>query len=127
MKHGMPSQRQLRVGEQVRHVLSDTLRRGSFHDEALIDTSALSISEVRMTPDLKQARAYVASLAKDQLEEALEALNQAAPYFQKELNRGLDTKFTPRVQFLADHAQEAVDRLEEIFHNLPKPAEDDTK
>lgn len=124
MKHGMPSQRQLRMGEQVRHALSDTLRRGKFHDADLIDSvSLLSINEVRMTPDLKNAKAYVSSLMDGDLDGILEALNNAASYFQKELNNKLDLKFTPRVRFIEDTSQEAVNNLERIFDNLPKSAD----
>ena len=119
MKNGMPSQRQLRMGEQVRHVLSETLRRGRFHEEILMDTSLISINEVRMTPDLKNAKAYVSQLQSENLPEILEALNRSAPYFQKDLSRRLDSKFTPRVKFIEDESQEEVNRLEAIFHNLP--------
>lgn len=121
MKNGMPSQRQLRMGEQVRHALSETLRRGKFHDADLLESvSLLSINEVRMTPDLKNAKAYVSSLTDNDLEKVLEALNNAAPYFQKELNNKLDSKFTPRVKFVEDISQEEVNKLERIFDNLPK-------
>ena len=124
MKNGMPSQRQLRMGEQVRHALSDTLRRGKFHDADLLDSVALlSINEVRMSPDLKNAKAYVSSLTENGLEKVLEALNTAAPYFQKELSNKLDAKFTPRVRFVEDISQEAVNKLERIFDNLPKSAD----
>ena len=121
MKHGMPSQRQLRMGEQVRHALSATLQRGKFHDADLLENVAmLSINEVRMTPDLKNAKAYVSSLSEADLAPVLEALNAAAPYFQKELNNKLDAKFTPRVRFVEDTSQEEVNKLERIFDNLPK-------
>lgn len=109
------------MGEQVRHALSETLQRGKFHDEDLLEhVSMLSINEVRMTPDLKHAKAYVSSLSGKDLTILLEALNAAAPYFQQELNRKLDTKFTPRVKFVADHSQEELNKLERIFDNLPK-------
>lgn len=126
MKNGMPSQRQLRMGEQVRHALVETLQRGRFHEEVLMDTSLLSINEVRMTPDLKNAKAYVSQLNSEEISEILEALNHAAPYFQKELNRKLDSKFTPRVKFIEDTSQEAVNKLERIFDNLPKTQSSET-
>ncbi len=121
MKNNMPSQRQLRMGEQVRHVLSDTLRRGKFHDVSLMESAhMLSINEVRMTPDLKNAKAYVSILGDTDLTEVLAGMNLASTYFQKELNNKLDSKFTPRVMFVQDTSQEAVNRLERIFDNLPK-------
>ncbi|MCB9965072.1 MAG: 30S ribosome-binding factor RbfA [Rhodospirillales bacterium] len=125
MKNAMPSQRQLRMGEQVRHILSETLRRGKFHDPILMDTSLLSVNEVRMTPDLRHAKAYVSLLHGENLPEILEALNRAAAYFQSELNRKIDVKFTPKVSFVEDIIQGEVNRLEEIFHNLPKAAPED--
>lgn len=124
MKHGIPSQRQLRMGEQVKHVLSDTLRRGKFHAPILMDASDLSINEVRMTPDMKQGKAYVSSVLRNDIRDYLEALNEAAPLFQKELNKKLDTKFTPRITFIEDNTQEDVARLEHIFYNLPKPVDE---
>lgn len=124
MKLGAPSQRQLRMGEQVKHILADTLRRGKFHDPVLMDAADLTVNEVRMTPDLKQARAYVSTIFQDRMPHYLEALNAAAPMFQKEINSKTDTKFTPRLSFIEDKSQEAVARLEEIFHKLPKPADE---
>ena len=59
----MSTQRQLRVGEQLRHMISETMQRGSFHEQILLDyASHISVSEVRASPDLKQATAYVVAL-----------------------------------------------------------------
>lgn len=119
-KHGMPSQRQLRVGEQVRHALIEVIQRGKFHDEVLMDAADVTINEVRMSPDLKQAKAFVSALGQDEIDHYLAALNDSAAYFQKELNRKLEIKFTPRVTFVQDKTIEQAARLEEILHNLPK-------
>ena len=73
----VPSQRQLRVGEQVRHALSDTLQRGEVRDE-LIETTVISISEVRMSPDLKVATAFVSPLGAGDAAAVVEALNRHA-------------------------------------------------
>ncbi len=67
-----PSQRQLRVGEQIRHIIAKTLQKGHFRDEILIDASAdITVTEVRPSPDLKQATAYVISLGGKDMEEYL--------------------------------------------------------
>lgn len=86
MKHrtSEPSQRQLRVGEQIRHILSETLQRGHFQSEILIEEAGLvTITEVRPSPDLKHARAYVMTLGGKQVEAILEALNDEARVFQR--------------------------------------------
>jgi ribosome-binding factor A len=125
MKHNMPSQRQLRVGEQVRHVVSETIQRGKFHEAILMDASDITVNEVRVSPDLKQAKAYVSSiLHEDKIDEYIEALNNSAPLFQKELGNKLDMKFTPRIKFVHDTSQQEVSRLEKIFDELPEYATD---
>jgi ribosome-binding factor A len=70
-----PSQRQLRVGEQIRHIIAETMQRGHFHDEALIDAGKITVTEVRVSPDLKNAKAFVMSLGGQNMEEILPALN----------------------------------------------------
>jgi len=120
-----PSQRQLRVSEQLRHIIIETLQRGHFYDKILIDQSHnVMVSEVRVTPDLKHAKTYVMSVGGDYMEELLPALNEAAPLFQKEINRKLNLKFTPKVQFVIDQSFEKVKKIDEILHNLPKPREE---
>lgn len=118
MNHG-PSQRQLRVGEQIRHIIAETLQRGHFHDNALFDHS-VTVTEVRVTPDLKNARAYVMSLGGDNMDDILPALNDEARTFQKEINRQTNLKFTPRVMFVTDDSFEEANRIEDILRNLPK-------
>lgn len=115
------TQRQLRVGEQIRHTLSETLQRGHFHDAVLIDEAPnVSVSEVRVSPDLKRATAYVITLGGKGMDEILPALNEAAPYFQKEINRQLNLKFTPRVSFVIDHSFEEAQKIERILDSLPE-------
>lgn len=118
-----PSQRQLRVGEQVRHELSQLLQRGHFKDPSLVEKSALiTVTEVRLTPDLKHAKAYVLPLGGKQsdIDELLPALNEEAKTFQSELGHALKMKFTPRVQFVTDHSFGEADRIEHILHNIKK-------
>ena len=77
-----PSQRQLRVGEQIRHIMSETLSRGDFYNEALMNMAGgITVTEVRPTPDLRQATAYVISLGGADMDSILPALNENAPVF----------------------------------------------
>lgn len=121
-----PTQRQLRVGEQLRHIITETLQRGKFHNEVLLDHApSVTVTEVRVAPDLKHAKAYVMKLGGRNMDEILPALNDCAPYFQKEIARQMTTKFTPRVRFVTDDVFDHAEHIENILHNLPKPAEPD--
>ena len=119
------SQRQLRVAEQLRHVMTETMRRGSFGDEILFHYAPkISISEVRVSPDLKNATAFVSLLGEGDLDEVLPALNEEHQEFQKDIGQKLRLKFTPRVHFKYDESIERVSRLDAILSNLPKSKDD---
>lgn len=121
-----PSQRQLRVGEQIRHIISETMQRGHFHDELLINASAaVTVTEVRPSPDLKHATAYVISLGGEDMEAILPALNENASVFQKDINAKSNLKFTPRVRFKLDTSYENVQKLDEILSNITYSDQDD--
>jgi ribosome-binding factor A len=116
-----PSQRQLRVGEQVRQEIAKTLQRGHFKNTELVDKSRLiTVTEVRMTPDLKNARAYVMPLGgkAEDIESLLPALNAEAKEFQADLGHALAMKFTPRVQFIVDNSFDEASRIESILRNI---------
>ena len=114
-----PSQRQLRVGEQLRHVIAETMQRGHFHDPLLVDAAPLvTVSEVRVSPDLKNATAYVMALGGSNMDEILPALNDVAAYFQKEVSRQLDLKFTPRIRFVTDRSFDEGNKIDNILKNL---------
>lgn len=114
-----PSQRQLRVGEQLRHILSETLQRGHFNDALLMDRSnTIIVSEVRPSPDLKHARAYVMSLNGEDLSELLDALNENAHTFQKDIGRSANLKFTPRVKFVTDTSFDEAQHIESILRDV---------
>ena len=121
MQHNQqgPSQRQLRVGEQIRHIIAETLQRGHFHDEILIDVAGgITVTEVRPSPDLKNATAYVISLGGQDMDQILPALNNNAAVFQKDINSKANLKFTPRVKFKLDNTYENVQKLDEILSNI---------
>lgn len=123
MNHGPgPSQRQLRVGEQLRHILVETLQRGHFQDERLFHNARnLTISEVRPSPDLKNATAYVSILGGGDIKDLLHALNDSAGYFQKEAGRQLQMKFTPRLRFVEDESFANAEKIENILRQINIP------
>jgi len=122
-----PSQRQLRVGEQIRHIMAETLARGHFHDEVLIDLAAnITVTEVRPSPDLKQATAFVISLGGQEMDKLLPALNNNAAIFQKDINAKSNLKFTPKVRFKEDESFEAVQKLDSILSNIKYSDQEDS-
>ena len=103
------SQRQLRAGELVRRAIADIIREGHLRDAALAGAS-ITVSEARMSPDLRHAAVFVSALGRSNPEAVADALNRAAGFLQKELGRQIDLKFTPKLKFLAD------DRFDEATH-----------
>lgn len=121
MKGGLPSQRQRRVGEQIRHIIAESLQRGHFQSEILVKEShTVTVTEVRPSPDLRNATAYIMTLGGFNIDEILPALNEEAQSFQKEINRKSNLKFTPRLRFVTDDSFEEANRIEEILRDLPQ-------
>lgn len=108
----------LRVGEQIKEVVAATLMRGHFHHPALLESGTVTVTEVRVSPDLKHATAYVISLGGSHMDEILPALNDEAHTFQKEINRQTQLKFTPKLQFRQDDTFDNALRLEGIMSNI---------
>ena len=128
MKHNPqqgPSQRQLRAGELIRHILAETLQRGDVHHPDLIDAPAVTVTEVRPSPDLKHATAYVISLGGQDMDAILPALNEAAPEFQKAINDKSDLKFTPKIKFRLDESFEEGQKMDALLDNLHYSEQDD--
>lgn len=114
-----PSQRMLRVGEQIKHVLAQSLARGHFFQPILIEQAAtVTVTEVRVSPDLKHATAYVMSLGGLKMDEILPALNEEAFNFQKEIGRQTQLKFTPKLQFRKDETFDKAQRLDSLINNI---------
>ncbi len=114
-----PSQRQLRVGEQLRHAIMETLAKGKFHNAILLDASHnVTVSEVRTSPDLKNATAYVMTLGGRDFEEILEALNEAAPYIQRQIGKKLTSKFTPRLKFMCDTSFAEAEKINSLLNQV---------
>ena len=113
------SQRQLRVGEQIRHVISDTLRRGHFSNETLFhEAQNVTVTEVRISPDLKNATAFVMALGGRHMDEILPALNEAAGYFQKEIAHDMKARNTPRIRFVEDTSFAEAQKIENILKQI---------
>ena len=117
-----PSQRQLRAGENVRHILVEILTRREVHDPAL-ESMTVTVGEVRMSPDLKHATAFVAGLGSHAPQEVADRLNHAAKAIRGELGRRLVSKFTPTVKFLPDTSYDEAMATSDLFHN-PHVAQD---
>ena len=115
---GAPTQRQLRVGEAVRHELAGMLNRGDLHDPDLVGQS-ITVTEVRIGPDLRSATAFVLPLGGSEAATIVAALNRAAPHLRGQLARVLKLKFAPQLQFAMDDTFEHVARMERILSNLP--------
>jgi ribosome-binding factor A len=116
------SVRLLKVGERVRHVLSELLMRQEVHDDTL-SAHHISITEVRMSADLRQARVYAKPLLGGDEAEVLAALKRNTAYLQREVAQRLGLKFAPRLKFLADESFDEAERIERLL-NDPKVARD---
>jgi ribosome-binding factor A len=108
------SVRLLKVGERVRHVLSEILTRQQVHDDTLTAHS-VSVTEVRMSPDLRLATAYVKPMLGANEEQVLTALRQNTAYFQKEVARHLGLKSAAKIRFRADETFDEADRIERLL------------
>lgn len=116
------SVRVLRVGEQVRHVLSDLLMRGEVHDD-LLTAANVSITEVRMSPDLRHATVFVKPLLGKDEEAVLKALRTNTAFFQREVASRVRTKYAAKLKFLADDSFDESSRIDALLRN-PKVAQD---
>lgn len=105
-----PSQRQLRVGEEIRHVLAQLLRPGELRDPALREAN-ITVSEVRVGPDLRNATAYVMPLAGANSDEVMEALRRSAPFLKSRLAGALDLRYIPNLFFAVDSAFASAERI----------------
>ena len=121
-KSKAPSQRQLRVGEEIRHILAQTLMRGESGNEVL-DRSSVTVTEVRASPDLQHATVFVLPLAGQNLPEVLAALKERSWYFRKEVAQKLTTRVAPRLVFQADLSFDEAQRIESLLSS-PKVKQD---
>ncbi|MXP14700.1 30S ribosome-binding factor RbfA [Altererythrobacter confluentis] len=116
------SVRVLKVGERVRHILSELLARQEVHDDTLTATS-VSVTEVRMSPDLRNAAVYVKPLLGIDEAVVLKALRTNTAYFQREVAKRLGLKSAPKLSFRGDESFDEAERIEKLL-NDPKVARD---
>ncbi|HEY9236667.1 MULTISPECIES: 30S ribosome-binding factor RbfA [Phenylobacterium] len=117
-----PSQRQLRAGELIRHALVEILREEDFEDEALVGVS-VTLTEVRMSPDLKHAVCFIEPLGGEHAPEVVKALNRHSKFLRGRLGREIDMKFTPDLKFLHDESFDEAERIGRLFDD-PKVRQD---
>jgi ribosome-binding factor A len=116
------SVRLLRVGEQVRHVLSEVLMRGDVHDDVLAAHS-VSVTEVRMSPDLRHATVFVKPLLGADESEVLAALKRNVKYLRGEVAKRVNLKFSAQLKFLADESFDEASHIDSILRR-PEVARD---
>ena len=109
-----PSQRQLRVGETLRHALSEILMREDFFDPGLANAS-ITISEISVSSDLANARVYTMPLGGVNIEIVLPALNRLSPFIQSLVAKKVHLRRTPRLRFLIDESFENAAKMNKIF------------
>ncbi len=109
------NQRQLRVGERLRHVLADLFSRGAIHDPVIAERP-LTISEVRITRDLRQATVYVVELGGDLSDEMQAALKRATPFIRGEVARQSNLKYAPDLTFRADETFAESARIDALLN-----------
>jgi ribosome-binding factor A len=116
------SQRQLRVGELVRHAMADMLTRGEVHD-SVIEGHLITIPEVRMTPDLRLATIYVMPMGGRDADEVVAAFERHKKFLRAEIAHRINLKFAPNLRFRIDERFAEAERIDKLLHS-PEVARD---
>lgn len=111
-----PSQRQLRVGEELRHALADLFRRGDFHDPELSSLN-ITVTEVRISPDLSNATVFFTTLGGGQMTEATTALRRAAAFLRGQIARMVNLRHVPTLSFEGDTSFDYAHHIDNILHS----------
>ncbi|MEN3975455.1 30S ribosome-binding factor RbfA [Emcibacter sp. SYSU 3D8] len=119
---GPRTQRQSRVGEVLRHALAEVLMRGEIRDPA-VDGVSITITEVDVGPDLKNATAYVMPLGGRDVEKVAEGLNRCARYLRGQIGHIVEMRYVPQLRFAVDHTFEQAAKIDELLRQ-PKVARD---
>lgn len=120
-----PSQRMLRVGELIRHKISEMLVRGDIHDD-VIASHSITIPEVRLSPDLKLATVYVMPLGGKDIKPVIDALTRNKKYIRAEVAHTLDLRYAPDMRFRQDETFEEATRIDRLLDS-PKVRQDTAK
>ncbi len=110
-----PSQRQMKVGEEIRHIISEIIIHGELHN-LIIESATVSISEVRVSPDLKNATVYFTTLTGKMVQEVNNALKDAAPYIRGLLSKKARIRYTPRLTFVYDTSFDTANHINELLN-----------
>lgn len=119
----MRSQRQLRVGEEIRHALASVLLRGDVPWPAGFHPPTVTVTEVKVSPDLQNATAYVMPLGGQKVAETVKTMNAGAGFFRFMVGKAVPLRHTPTIKFMADETFEEATRIEKILLD-PKVARD---
>ena len=113
------SQRQLRVGEELRHLISNALHRETFYD-AVLESNNITVTEVNVSPDLKNAKVFIMPLGGENKIEVLESLNRIKGYIQKLISSEIQLRQIPRLSFIIDSTFEYANKIDNIIKNINK-------
>ena len=111
-----PSQRQLRVAEEIRHVLSGVFARQEFRDPMLA-TADITVTEVRIGPDLKRATAFISRLGRSDVAELIPALKRATPYLRGQMAKAMKLRIVPDLSFQPDTTLDYAMEINKLMHN----------
>ncbi len=121
-KNKTRTQRQLRVGEALRHALAGVFERGALRDPALRNVS-ITVTEVRASPDLTNATVFVMPLGGDAADDIVEALSRAAPFLRSTVGKEVELRHVPRLTFEIDRSFGQADQIDTLLRN-PRVARD---
>ena len=113
------SQRQLRVGEELRHLISNVLHRETFYG-GILENNNITVTEVNVSPDLKNAKVYVMPLGGEQKLEVLESLNRIKGYIQKLISSEIKLRQIPKLSFVIDTTFEYANKIDNILQTIKK-------
>lgn len=116
MSKAPPGTRQLRVAEEIRHVLAGLFARHDFRDPELA-SEHITVSEVRVGPDLKHATAYVSRLGRSDIAAVLTALKRATPFLRAQVAHSLRLKFAPELTFEPDTTFDYAEKIDRLLHS----------
>ena len=114
-----PSQRQLRIGEELRHALATVLARGDLHDPDLRDVP-ITVTEVRPSANLRQATVYVMPLGGGEADSIVEALARARPYLQNQVAAQTALRFMPQLQFKVDRSFDTAEQVDDLLRRADR-------
>ena len=117
--NSIKSQRQLRVGEELRHLISNALLRESFYDQ-IIENNTITVTEVNVSPDLKNAKVYIMPLGGENKLEVLDSLNKSNGRIKKLISSNINLRQIPKLQFKIDETFEYAKNIENILQKIKK-------